>query len=502
MHIQFERQEYRFPVGEHVELRATVMNNDHRLDGLTYDVETASDPAMEVRWSVNGPSSLEPGQRASIVVTLLPESASHNAALTVRLTVAGAHGRQTTAETIVVFGDERCAAFAAAPSLTLSPDGSVTASVMLVNCGLFKISLRLSARCDDGSTLTIDRPEVTLAAGDDPISVTFTMRRPDGRHVGEDEHVRVELISDDAVLAWTQAGVRAALRPPSRHGVGRAIGTVAGAVLLLALAVPVLANLLEDGSGDGGTVRDEGVGGSDPGTNGGDEDEPDPDDEDVQPPSVEITSPSDGARAEVGESVTLGASTVLLPCDSLDWHSTVADDPLPVSGCSADVTFSTPGERVLTATGTNSDGTSASADVTIEVVEPDEPTSKPTTPPAGNQPPIVEITSPDTGETFDDDDPLALVATAEDPDGDPMNVEWSTVRASDCPPQGCVEGGFGPEPVVLGTDTDIAWRPSETHDVSEGESLNVLLTFTALDSESNEASDSVRITIENPFEVD
>jgi uncharacterized membrane protein YgcG len=271
MHVQFERREHRVPAGGRAELRAAVVNDDRRLEGLTYDVETVSDPATEVRWAVSGPSSLEPRQHATIVVTLQLPASTRIPGLTVRLTMAGAGGRLTTAaETVVIFGDDRCAAFAAAPSLTLSADGSVTGSLVLVNCGPFKISLRVSARCDDGTTLTIDRPEVTLAAGNDPISVTVTMRRSDGRRTGEHEQVRLELISDGVVLASTQAGVRAALRPPPRHGVARVIGAAAGAVLLIALAVPVIANWLGDSPpADVDTVEGDAGGSDDTGANGG-----------------------------------------------------------------------------------------------------------------------------------------------------------------------------------------------------------------------------------------
>lgn len=312
MHVQFERREHRFPVGKRVELRAAVVNNDGGLDELTYDVETASDPAVEVRWAVSGPSSLEPGQHATIVVTLqLPASASRHPALTVRLTVAGAGGRLTaTTETVVTFGDDRCAAFAAAPTLTLSPDGSVTGSVVLVNCGPFKISLKVSARRDDGSTLTIDRPEITLAAGGDPISVTITLRPRDGRPVGEHEQVRLELISDGVVLASTQAHVRAALRPPSRQRhIARGIRAAAGAALLVALAVAVVANWQSDSSpaGGGTEANGGGAGGNGTGPDGGGGN-----DTAAMIETFAVTFLPDGCATTLEWTVTEGAATTLV----------------------------------------------------------------------------------------------------------------------------------------------------------------------------------------------
>lgn len=263
MQVEFERSEHRIPRGERAEVRATVTNDEDRRVELTYDVETASEPATDVRWAIAGPSSLEPGQRATIGVTLAPSaSPSQHPPVHVRLTVAPRGGQAAAAQTIVRFGDDdRCAAFATPPRVTVTPDGSVTASVELVNCGPLTISLMLRARREDGVALTIDRPEITLTAGDDPISVTITLRRSDGRPVDAHDVIDLDLVSDGLVLASTQAAVRPDLRPPPTRSGARRVrvaAAVIGAALLLALAVPVVADLVGTG-GDGGDGDGDGV---------------------------------------------------------------------------------------------------------------------------------------------------------------------------------------------------------------------------------------------------
>lgn len=268
MLVEFERSEHRITAGDRVELRAAVVNDEGRPVEVTYDVETASDPATDVRWAVAGPTSLEPGQRAAIGVILALPVSPQPPPLRVRLTATTRGGRAAAAGTVVRFGDDdRCAAFASPPRLTLAPDGSVTASVELLNCGPFTITLKVRARREDGASLTIDRPEITLAAGDDPISVSITLRRSDGRPLADHEVLDLELVSDGLLLASTQAAVRTALRPPPRRSVARRVRAalaVITAALLLALAAPVVADLLGgEGDGDGADsgVTDGGDGG-------------------------------------------------------------------------------------------------------------------------------------------------------------------------------------------------------------------------------------------------
>ena len=167
------------------------------------------------------------------------------------------------------------------------------------------------------------------------------------------------------------------------------------------------------------------------------------------PPTVEIARPEDGEEISRDvETLLRGTSRdtnepgLSLECDAMSWTSSVASDPFPVTGCDALVTFPDKGSRVLSLTGTDPDGASGSASVTIEVVDP------PTIPP-----PTVRILEPPAGALpYGLREEIDFEGTATDSSGTTaLDYEWFVRYESDS----------GPARQLIGTTTTFSWAPIE-----------------------------------------
>jgi hypothetical protein len=98
-------------------------------------------------------------------------------------------------------------------------------------------------------------------------------------------------------------------------------------------------------------------------------------------PDVRITSPASGATVHRGAFVPLAQETfdmesfAPLVCSALVWESDRPGDPFPITGCNPVVTFTTLGSRIITLTGTDPDGRSATDVIEVHVINP--PASSP-----------------------------------------------------------------------------------------------------------------------------
>lgn len=195
------------------------------------------------------------------------------------------------------------------------------------------------------------------------------------------------------------------------------------------------------------------------------------------PPSVTITRPAAGDAHFRDVGINLRGSSfdtnepdTRLTCDRLRWTSTVASDPFPVTGCEVDVTFSNIGPRTLTLTGTDPQGATGSASVSVTIVEP--PT---------NLPPVVRVTSPENDAQVSIHEAIALSATATDPEGDEL-VEFQWTVSAD-----------GALPIEVATTQSASWTPSDTIDFSSEGTYVVVVRLNVTDSEGNTASDFVQL---------
>lgn len=168
------------------------------------------------------------------------------------------------------------------------------------------------------------------------------------------------------------------------------------------------------------------------------------------PPTVEIIRPTSGEELPAGVDVLLRGTShdpnepgFALACERLTWSSDHAGDPLPVTGCDVLVTFTELGERTITLTGTDPEGATDSASVTVEVV-----------PPPDVLPPTVQIIEPPAGSfPFGQNEPIDLVGSVTDPGGaTDLEIAWTASYA---------QSGDDFDTVAIGSELSFTWVPSD-----------------------------------------
>ena len=183
-----------------------------------------------------------------------------------------------------------------------------------------------------------------------------------------------------------------------------------------------------------------------------------------QPPTVTITSPSNGSTFTEGNSISFGA-TATDPedgdvSDSLVWSSNI--DGQIGTGSSFSTTALSVGSHTITAMAMDAHGLPGSDMISITVNL------------AENQPPTVTITSPSNDSTFTEGNSISFGATAIDPeDGD---VSGSLVWSSSIDGQIGTGSSFSTAVLSVGTHT---------------------ITATAMDTQSLPGSDMISITVDS-----
>ncbi len=190
-------------------------------------------------------------------------------------------------------------------------------------------------------------------------------------------------------------------------------------------------------------------------------------------PRVEIIKPLANTTVFRNTTVIFQAKAVdinepdaKLPCTQLVWTSSILKDGLPKSGCEIELSFASNGTRTIVLTGTDSQGATGTAKVTVNVVDPPV-----------NLPPVVKITSPASGANISINDALNLSGTATDPEGDtPLSFEWTASLNSGIP-------------IVLGSTASLTWTPSDSFDFSQEGSYTLQLRLNVKDIKGNTGSD-------------
>lgn len=140
------------------------------------------------------------------------------------------------------------------------------------------------------------------------------------------------------------------------------------------------------------------------------------------PPSVSITSPTDGSALAADANVTLLGSASDVDNQPLTcvWTSSNAYDTITDANCNqATIKFaslaSDSSSRVLTLTATDSAGASASATVNVSI----------------NHSPQVKISNPEEGSVFKEGESIFLAANVLDFDGGALTCVWTSSAAGD-----------------------------------------------------------------------
>jgi hypothetical protein len=159
--------------------------------GLAYSVESAVSswcrlllPAGEVgsgELLVDVPSDAGPGRYA------------------LRL-VATASGQEVAAANVTLrigadrpLGGEPCLEILPRPTFKLLPDGSVVATLQLVNCGNVDVNLVVHAHHEDGWSFSVDEPQLIVGVQQGPITVTVTLEPPARHGVDHGDRITVEV---------------------------------------------------------------------------------------------------------------------------------------------------------------------------------------------------------------------------------------------------------------------------------------------------------------------
>jgi len=202
------------------------------------------------------------------------------------------------------------------------------------------------------------------------------------------------------------------------------------------------------------------------------------------PPTVSITAPSSGSSVFKGTALTLRGTSydpnepgAELPCSSLRWTSSVSADGT-ATGCTASLTFSSLGARTLTLSGTDTQGAVGTATVSVTVVNP---------PP--DLPPTVRITSPANNASVGPSQDLTLSATASDPEGKAVTVNW-TVSVSGS------KTGPWTDTKTIGTGATRTWKPDSSYPRSGCETYYwARLQATATDPAGGSGQDFIVINV-------
>jgi hypothetical protein len=160
---------------------------------VTYQV--GSDDADVAGWcyvlvpeSGHGPSAGAPGE---LLIDVPAEA--RPARYRLRL-VATRQGRSVAAADVIlrVEGD-RCLKIVALPKFELQADGTVVATLRVVNCGGLDVTLVVRARHESGWSFTVDDPELVIGVGEDPVTVKVTLRPPADATVERGDRITLEV---------------------------------------------------------------------------------------------------------------------------------------------------------------------------------------------------------------------------------------------------------------------------------------------------------------------
>ena len=204
------------------------------------------------------------------------------------------------------------------------------------------------------------------------------------------------------------------------------------------------------------------------------------------PPQVTIVKPTANQNLYKGfpyvfegTSFDLNEPFLTLPCQSMVWSSNKAGDPSPIAGCAPTFSFPTTGSRQINLTGTDSNGATGSANVTINVVNA-----------PANSPPVVTILNPQNNNYLDPYATLTILGKATDPDGkNPLTYTWKLKDYS--------ETTLGTGTVNNGQQISMLWKPSNNMSFNCG-GRTVKLSLSVKDPDNSTGTAEVQFFVGFP----
>ena len=171
----------------------------------------------------------------------------------------------------------------------------------------------------------------------------------------------------------------------------------------------------------------------------------------TSPPIVSIVAPTPLQTIYKGVTYVF-AGTSLDPnepgfsmgCQALTWTSTFPGDPFPATGCNPQITFPSTGQRTIKLSGTDSLGLTATAQITLSVVNPPATAA-----------PLVTILNPINDAYLPAHTPVTLTGKAVNPaNQDPLTYKWTLIDGSS-------QTVLGTGSVNSGNLISLSWKPSD-----------------------------------------
>lgn len=191
--------------GEELFFGFVVLNDSNVPESFAYGVEVDSDDLSPDWIIVTGPHQLDPGRHGNGAIEVrFPAGEPPPADYVVRATAValGSGLAASTAVQLEVVGEKKpCLRFPGPPSFELNPDGSVTASLSLFNCGGFDLSISLDIRHEDGWRFAVDSPELSVSASKGPVEIELTLEVPPGEGIKPGSEITVSASHGDKLLA-------------------------------------------------------------------------------------------------------------------------------------------------------------------------------------------------------------------------------------------------------------------------------------------------------------
>ena len=193
MELLFDDHEQQVRSGGTARFRFRMLDGPAHAPNLTYRVE-ARDDRFDPRWCRVSSQSRRGGEGNGELIVEIPGGGSvPPGSYHLTLIVRSGAGDTATAECLLTVEASRCGRISARPHVTIDPDGSITASVSLLNCGNVDLEVSIDIRHQGGWRFEADRPDLTLQAGVGPFEAQLAYESPSGRTASPGDEVTVEL---------------------------------------------------------------------------------------------------------------------------------------------------------------------------------------------------------------------------------------------------------------------------------------------------------------------
>ena len=185
------------------------LRNDTAADAHTeYRLEVGQ-PFEPGWWRVMVPQDLAPGEEVDGHLAVAVPKDLGAGTYGVRL-VADAHqSGRTTGEWRLVVQKKRCAFLDRPPQWSLQPDGSISVTLPIGNCGNVDLDATVEIRHQGGWNFDVSTPDLNLHADAGPLDVDLTLRPPAGESANPGDMITLKVSHEGETLVESSYRLRA-----------------------------------------------------------------------------------------------------------------------------------------------------------------------------------------------------------------------------------------------------------------------------------------------------